>query len=897
MADASLLSDFDEDQVCRVCRCEGTASHSLFMPCHCKGSVQYVHEDCLRKWIDFSKKKECEICKQPFSFKTVYADNAPSKLAWFDFIRYLSRKIVPFSSSIFRYVVVLSCWILILPLFLSGSWAFLSSEEGVWAYLLQVTTSYSKFGESVLFGVGVACGVVALIFIVDHGRDVINDENLDNRPLHRPGLENEAQEGAAAHPQNGVAANEPAQVGVAADRRQEPLVVQDAGAGVGPVRARERLNVGDDEDSDDDDDDEDQDEFDDGIGGNQADPFGDGEEEEDDEDFDEELRMARLEAIEFFGFEGPWSNFIAQFLLTTVFTFSFVLLFIFAPMRLGRLPLEILFQSALNPACKQPADSSAFGSIPIWSSQLSSMLDNVQHSSVVQNMISCDVTTVPPVLLSILAGYIAFFVILGVLTNAIRAISGQHLPYFLLASWRFAKIIIMFCVHLVVLPLFCGLVVSALCAEFVGVSHEQWLLFLTSSPYKSFIFHWSMGMLFVFQLSIQVDALRKTLRPGVFWFLWSLDDPKFRMLEIFVRQSVLVHARSVVTTGLFFATLIALLIRMPLRGIRLLVPSLFPLSMNLNLVEVVFLQLVYPLVFKLFRSRTGVRALYRSWLNVVGNGLDLHSYLLGDGNYRPRFFMLRVTALLVAAWITLGFMLSVFGSVILILGNFFLSHVLRIHPPNDAFTIVSGFFILRALISTFSKRSRFFSAACKALLVGFLWFIVVPLLAGLLFEVVVLFPLYVSNDHSPSYSIWREWLFGLLFVKLCMVACSFGFLGPERQVAVQRVFEEGGITMTRLSLPIIHTLLLLLVIPYVAVWGALPRLGFSIFLVEWVHRRVYLSLVLIVLLVAVIRLLRKVAARWHDLVRDDLYLVGRILQNHESHIGALAPVAGNVSGS
>ena len=48
--------DEPEADVCRVCRMEGSMSRPLFHPCHCSGSIRYVHQECLIEWLRVSKK-------------------------------------------------------------------------------------------------------------------------------------------------------------------------------------------------------------------------------------------------------------------------------------------------------------------------------------------------------------------------------------------------------------------------------------------------------------------------------------------------------------------------------------------------------------------------------------------------------------------------------------------------------------------------------------------------------------------------------------------------------------------------------------------------------------------------------------------------------------------------
>jgi len=55
------MEDLEDDQICKVCRTEGTPDHPLFYPCKCRGSIKYVHQDCLEQWIRHSKATKCEV--------------------------------------------------------------------------------------------------------------------------------------------------------------------------------------------------------------------------------------------------------------------------------------------------------------------------------------------------------------------------------------------------------------------------------------------------------------------------------------------------------------------------------------------------------------------------------------------------------------------------------------------------------------------------------------------------------------------------------------------------------------------------------------------------------------------------------------------------------------------
>lgn len=70
-----LLEDSDEEEgdLCRICQMGETASSNpLIEPCRCTGSLQYVHQDCIKKWLrskissgsTLEAITTCELCKE-----------------------------------------------------------------------------------------------------------------------------------------------------------------------------------------------------------------------------------------------------------------------------------------------------------------------------------------------------------------------------------------------------------------------------------------------------------------------------------------------------------------------------------------------------------------------------------------------------------------------------------------------------------------------------------------------------------------------------------------------------------------------------------------------------------------------------------------------------------------
>lgn len=109
-----------EDVFCRVCRCKGTLENPLRHPCKCKGSVKWIHEECLGEWLKHSRKYECELCGYKYAFRKEYTNDAPENLTVREIVSDLFDKLdhailsatLSFIAMLFNWVVdpFLSSW-------------------------------------------------------------------------------------------------------------------------------------------------------------------------------------------------------------------------------------------------------------------------------------------------------------------------------------------------------------------------------------------------------------------------------------------------------------------------------------------------------------------------------------------------------------------------------------------------------------------------------------------------------------------------------------------------------------------------------------------------------------------------------------------------------------------
>ena len=151
----------EEGPECRVCRDVALPTQPLVCPCKCAGSIKFVHEECLVKWLQIKNSTACEVCGHVFKFSAVYEENTPDKLPMSDICGALVRLVVSYVPSLLRYCYVALLWLVILPLKIT--WGFMLLEQDkltfseVWA---RMTPSF--FWEDMQYGIFVM--VSATIF-------------------------------------------------------------------------------------------------------------------------------------------------------------------------------------------------------------------------------------------------------------------------------------------------------------------------------------------------------------------------------------------------------------------------------------------------------------------------------------------------------------------------------------------------------------------------------------------------------------------------------------------------------------------------------------------------------------------------------------------------------------
>lgn len=163
---------------------------------------------------------------------------------------------------------------------------------------------------------------------------------------------------------------------------------------------------------------------------------------------------------------------------------------------------------------------------------------------------------------------------------------------------------------------------------------------------------------------------------------------------------------------------------------------------------------------------------------------------------------------------------------------------------------------------------------------------ILPLLLGLIFELVLVIPIRVPIDQTPVFFPWQDWALGVLHAK---ILTAITLMGPHWRMkrVIEQVYNQGlrnmdlKFVMIEFCLPVLVFLGLLLALPYIIAKSLVPAVGFGFEMQNLVLRRIYPFLLSIFLLVFFCIFQARQFRRLYEHIKNDKYLVGQRLVNYE----------------
>uniref|UniRef100_A0AAY4A7Z0 E3 ubiquitin-protein ligase MARCHF6 n=1 Tax=Denticeps clupeoides TaxID=299321 RepID=A0AAY4A7Z0_9TELE len=845
----------EEADICRVCRSEGTPDKPLYHPCVCTGSIKFIHQECLVQWLKHSRKEYCELCKHRFAFTPIYSPDMPSRLPVQDIFAGLVTSIGTAIRYWFHYTLVAFAWLGVVPLTACRIYKclFTGSVSSLLTLPLDMLSTENLLADCLQGCFVVTCTLCAFISLVwlreqiVHGGAPIWLEQNQQQPANAAGQPNEAP-----GPANGGAAdNQP--VPARADPPAENAVLPEAPDA--PADPADELEL--------DNEDEDEAGADDAADANNA--------AQDDMNWNalewdraaEELTWERM-----LGLDGSLVFLEHVFWVVSLNTL-FILVFAFCPYHIGHF-------SVVGLGFEDYVKASHFEGL---------------------------ITTI--------VGYVLLAITLIVCHGLAALVRFQRSRRLLGVCYIVVKVSLLVVVEIGVFPLICGWWLDICSLEMFDATLKDRELSFESAPGTTMFLHWLVGMVYVFYFASFILLLREVLRPGVLWFLRNLNDPDFNPVQEMIHLPIYRHLRRFILSVVVFGSIVLLMLWLPIRIIKHILPSFLPYNVML------YRDLhSYLLGDQEENENNGNNQQARNNNNavpVVGEGLHAaHQAILQQGGpvgfqpyHRPMKFPLRIVLLIVFMCVTLLLASLVCLTLPVFAGRWLMSFWTGSAKIHELYTAACGLYVcwlsIRAITVLLAwmpqgrrvillKVQEWTLMIMKTLIVAVLLAGVIPLLLGLLFELVIVAPLRVPLDQTPLFYPWQDWALGVLHAK---IIAAITLMGPQwwLKTVIEQVYANGirnidlHFIIRKLAAPVIAVLLLSLCVPYVIASGIMPLVGVTMEMENLVQRRIYPFLLMVVILMGILSFQVRQFKRLYEHIKNDKYLVGQRLVNYERKSG------------
>ncbi|XP_032830602.2 E3 ubiquitin-protein ligase MARCHF6 isoform X2 [Petromyzon marinus] len=957
--------ELSDEDICRVCRSEGTVDKPLFHPCVCTGSIKFIHQDCLLQWLKHSRKEYCELCKHRFTFTPIYSPDMPPRLPVGDVVAGLLASVGTALRFWFHYTLVAFAWLGVVPLTACRIYKclFTGCVSSLLTLPMDMLSTENILVDCLQGCLVVTCTLCAFISLVWLREQIMHGGAppwLEQNHLAARAAQHQQQQ----HPQQ-------------QQQPQQPDGQQLDPEPPGEARVAQALPA----DAEDDEDEENVDE-------------GDEEEEQAGDNANNDAQDMNWNALEWdraaeeltweriLGLDGSLIFLEHVFWVVSLNTL-FILVFAFCPYHIGHF-------SVIGLGFKDFVEASHFEGL---------------------------ITTI--------VGYVLLAFTLILCHGLASLVRFQRSRRLLGVCYIVVKVSLLVVMEIGAFPLVCGWWLDICSLEMFDATMKDREASFQSAPGTTMFLHWLVGMVYVFYFASFVLLLREVLRPGVLWFLRNINDPDFNPVQEMIHLPLFRHARRFLLSTVVFGSIVVLMLWLPIRIIKGTLPSFLPYNVTLYSrnnggqrsdaynagrlkrrnwhsgehsdapvselsLELLLLQVVLPALLEQGHTRHWLKGLLRAWTRTAAYLLDLHSYLLGDQDEenennaenareeeeeddddgeeeeedddddddedddeeevaeeellppllaagrngiavpiveglhaahqamlqqggptefqpytRPLHFTLRIFLLIGCICLTLLSSSLTCLVVPVLAGRYIMSMWAGGLKLHELYTAACGLYACwlaargatvlaswapqgrRVLLQRLKERTLM---VLKTLLAAFLLAGVVPLLVGLLFELVVVVPLRVPLHQTPLFFPLQDWALGVLHTK---IVAAITLMGPQWRLkaAIEQVYANGlrnldmRVLLLELTGPVTAALLLALCVPYAVSFGLVPLLGLSAETQTLAERRVYPCLLGGCLVLGVLGAQLRQFRRLYEHIKNDKYLVGQRLVNYERKSG------------
>uniref|UniRef100_A0A3P8QZD8 E3 ubiquitin-protein ligase MARCHF6 n=1 Tax=Astatotilapia calliptera TaxID=8154 RepID=A0A3P8QZD8_ASTCA len=853
----------EEADICRVCRSEGTPDKPLYHPCVCTGSIKFIHQECLVQWLKHSRKEYCELCKHRFAFTPIYSPDMPSRLPIQDICAGLLTSVGTAIRYWFHYTLVAFAWLGVVPLTACRIYKclFTGSVSSLLTLPLDMLSTENLLADCLQGCFVVTCTLCAFISLVWLREQIVHGGAPQWLEQHQPPQPNAAGQANEAQAAGQAAAGDPP---AAQPAPADPLAQNEAE----PEPPDVPQEQGDDPELEEE-----------AAAAEDADPNNGAQDDMNWNALEWDRAAEELTWERMLGLDGSLVFLEHVFWVVSLNTL-FILVFAFCPYHIGHF-------SVVGLGFEEYVQASHFEGL---------------------------ITTI--------VGYILLAMTLILCHGLAALVSFQRSRRLLGVCYIVVKVSLLVVVEIGVFPLICGWWLDICSLEMFDASLKDREMSFKSAPGTTMFLHWLVGMVYVFYFASFILLLREVLRPGVLWFLRNLNDPDFNPVQEMIHLPIYRHLRRFILSVVVFGSIVLLMLWLPIKLIKLLLPTFLPYNVMLYSdapvselsLELLLLQVVLPALLEQGHTRQWLKGLVRAWTVSAGYLLDLHSYLLGEQEdneanqpvnnnnnnnpphvhhnnnnnpapavgeglhaahqailqqggpvgfqpyHRPLRFPLRIVLLIAFMCITLLVASLVCLTLPVFTGRWLMSFWTGNSKIHELYTAACGLYV------------------CWLSIRG-----VTVLLAWMPQGRTVIV-------HKVQEWTLMDWALGVLHAK---IIAAITLMGPQwwLKTVIEQVYANGirnidlQFIIRKLAAPVISVLLLSLCVPYVIAAGVVPAVGVTPEMEILMQRRIYPFLLMVVSLIGILSFQIRQFKRLYEHIKNDKYLVGQRLVNYERKAG------------
>eukprot|EP00040_Diaphanoeca_grandis_P023286 m.126424 g.126424 ORF g.126424 m.126424 type:complete len:884 (-) comp29200_c0_seq7:99-2750(-) len=848
------------DDICRICRSGGLPESPLFYPCGCAGSIKYIHQECLQTWLQHSQKRKCEVCEVEYKFIAVYSKDMPKTLPF----RELASGIYTFSrdavQSWSRMAIVAFCWGIIFPIVARWTWQLFFEE---WLFPWEKEDAVRRLAwdcaQGSCIGLVVFCLTLGLLglrdFIVANGIaigdplgaldpevvqvDVNNNQDLDAPDM--PHLEDlsdmdDSETEEADSDRDRHSSDYDSDV---TDHEIDEGLFGDETDFIDPVFGDEPVDdLGD-------------------LGDNP------------DWHMNDEVPLEEL-----FGLVGPLNRLFDNMVWVIMINALAIFAFAFIPHLMGATVYSLLGWPTESPV------------------------------------------------MFVLTGYVVVVIMAFGYLGATDPNDPSPFHRILTFQCVFVKVCALLTCEVILCPLMAGWWLDICGLELQNSTLRDHKVFFNTHPWTSSFLHWFVGMLFMHNFASFLKVLRDMLRQGVLWFFRDPNDPDFHPLKQMLELELITYIRRLLLITVMYGVLIVMLVWLPVKTVCSTFPSVLPFQVMLSHpLEVLAFNFAIPLIQDYCNPSDSFENAVKMWLKLSSYVLGITKYMFPhnetDGETAPtpaemfpKFFSLRILGLLGLGWLTSHVLVTALLTIPVTVGRYTTNAAfLEVH---DLYTFVVGVFVcwvlvqiprklskanvLRAVHTTLSMHGvtvvyHVVVHAIKGFVAVMLVLIVLPTLAGLLVDLVIIIPAKCPVEMTPILSLWQDWSIGVMVLKLIYQS---EYDGPANIIANWRNSIDSALNSNLGEIPLkpllnacFHPVLILstaLLMPYLVTHSETVHNNNGQRQTTMMYRYMYPMLIVIVMARVAAAQASEMTMKIVHVVRDNKYLIGKRLVNVDNTV-------------